>query len=199
MLINLETTSSPRVPDLWPLFLLCSHMDSVRSPALSADDDDFKIKGKANQSKPPPHEENSNDAPQDTCVICLERISERAVAVPCNHLNFDFLCLVSWLQEQSLCPLCKPLYLHRMPSFTDARHQVRHQQPKSNMTGDRPTTTKHILCLHRKKPVELAQLPPPPMRAYISAFLAESTEGLILHLDKQLPTAPWLSAAESIL
>ncbi|KAI5361306.1 putative Zinc finger, RING-type [Septoria linicola] len=43
----------------------------------------------------------------DACTICLEPISERAVATPCNHLSFDFLCLVSWLQEQSSCPLCK--------------------------------------------------------------------------------------------
>lgn len=44
---------------------------------------------------------------EDACTICLERISERAVATPCNHLTFDFLCLVSWLQENSTCPLCK--------------------------------------------------------------------------------------------
>ncbi|EME40082.1 hypothetical protein DOTSEDRAFT_91367 [Dothistroma septosporum NZE10] len=41
------------------------------------------------------------------CTICLEVIGERAVAVPCNHLTFDYLCLVSWLQQQSTCPLCK--------------------------------------------------------------------------------------------
>lgn len=49
----------------------------------------------------------SSGAGEDACTICLERISERAVATPCNHLTFDFLCLVSWLQEQSTCPLCK--------------------------------------------------------------------------------------------
>ncbi|KAL9603679.1 MAG: hypothetical protein Q9219_000998 [cf. Caloplaca sp. 3 TL-2023] len=43
----------------------------------------------------------------DTCVICLDTISERARAAPCNHDSFDFLCLVSWLQECSVCPLCK--------------------------------------------------------------------------------------------
>ncbi|KAK8222125.1 hypothetical protein M8818_000295 [Zalaria obscura] len=61
------------------------------------------------KGKQPVREEHAvdNDAPQDTCVICLERITERAVAVPCNHLNFDFLCLVSWIQEQPTCPLCK--------------------------------------------------------------------------------------------
>lgn len=57
----------------------------------------FSIKGKAKQ----------RDAPQDTCVICLDTVTERAVAVPCNHLNFDFLCLCSWTQEHPSCPLCK--------------------------------------------------------------------------------------------
>lgn len=95
-----------------------SYMDGVQSHLHPPnDDDDFKIKGKGKQPVAPPvltttdkitatSSNINNDAPQDTCVICLEHISERAVAVPCNHLNFDFLCLVSWLQEQPLCPLC---------------------------------------------------------------------------------------------
>ncbi|KAF2813883.1 uncharacterized protein BDZ99DRAFT_485973 [Mytilinidion resinicola] len=41
----------------------------------------------------------------ETCVICLSAISERAITVPCNHYSFDFICLVSWLQERSACPL----------------------------------------------------------------------------------------------
>ncbi|CAD0106980.1 unnamed protein product [Aureobasidium uvarum] len=57
----------------------------------------FRIKGKA----------KLRDAFQDTCVICLDAVTERAVAVPCNHLNFDFLCLLSWSQEHPSCPLCK--------------------------------------------------------------------------------------------
>ena len=42
----------------------------------------------------------------DCCVICLEQVSERAIALPCRHENFHFLCLLSWLQERSSCPLC---------------------------------------------------------------------------------------------
>lgn len=41
----------------------------------------------------------------DLCVICLDTISESAIASPCDHI-FDFLCLISWLQERSVCPLC---------------------------------------------------------------------------------------------
>ena len=48
----------------------------------------------------------NGDDTLDPCVICLEAVSERAIAVPCKHENFDFLCLVSWLQERPTCPLC---------------------------------------------------------------------------------------------
>ncbi|KAF1970447.1 hypothetical protein BU23DRAFT_570832 [Bimuria novae-zelandiae CBS 107.79] len=44
---------------------------------------------------------------EDVCVICLSAVTERAVAVPCNHCAFDFICLVSWTQQRPTCPLCK--------------------------------------------------------------------------------------------
>jgi len=44
---------------------------------------------------------------EDVCVICLDRISEKAEAIPCKHSSFDFICLISWLQERANCPLCK--------------------------------------------------------------------------------------------
>jgi Ring finger domain len=47
------------------------------------------------------------DAEETCCVICLEHISEQATAQPCKHDSFDFLCLISWLEEQPSCPLCK--------------------------------------------------------------------------------------------
>lgn len=40
------------------------------------------------------------------CVICLDAIAEPAVAIPCRHANFDFLCLLSWLEQRPSCPLC---------------------------------------------------------------------------------------------
>ncbi|PVH87935.1 hypothetical protein DL98DRAFT_556270 [Cadophora sp. DSE1049] len=51
--------------------------------------------------------DGNTDEEESCCVICLERVSEQAVAQPCQHASFDFLCLISWLQEQSSCPLCK--------------------------------------------------------------------------------------------
>ncbi|CAG7918485.1 unnamed protein product [Penicillium olsonii] len=41
------------------------------------------------------------------CVICLDTITEPCVAQPCQHANFDFICLLSWLEQQQKCPLCK--------------------------------------------------------------------------------------------
>ncbi|KAI0968332.1 hypothetical protein F4678DRAFT_197949 [Xylaria arbuscula] len=41
------------------------------------------------------------------CVICLDSITEACEAKPCRHRNFDYLCLLSWLERLSKCPLCK--------------------------------------------------------------------------------------------
>ncbi|EXJ59759.1 hypothetical protein A1O7_03906 [Cladophialophora yegresii CBS 114405] len=43
----------------------------------------------------------------DGCVICLDRITDKATAIPCRHDQFDFSCLGTWLQRQPVCPLCK--------------------------------------------------------------------------------------------
>lgn len=67
----------------------------------TTDDDDFKIKGAARRAL----KSGKASAPED-CTICLQTITERAIAVPCNHLTFDFICLVSWLQQRKTCPLC---------------------------------------------------------------------------------------------
>ncbi|KAI1808640.1 hypothetical protein F4811DRAFT_548643 [Daldinia bambusicola] len=48
------------------------------------------------------------DNPNETCcVICLDSVTEVCEARPCSHRNFDYLCLLSWLEQQSKCPLCK--------------------------------------------------------------------------------------------
>ncbi|OTB00807.1 hypothetical protein M426DRAFT_324044 [Hypoxylon sp. CI-4A] len=49
-----------------------------------------------------------SDSPDETCcVICLDSITEVCEARPCSHRNFDYLCLLSWLEQQTKCPLCK--------------------------------------------------------------------------------------------
>lgn len=41
------------------------------------------------------------------CVICLDSISEPCIAQPCAHRHFDYLCLLSWLETKTSCPLCR--------------------------------------------------------------------------------------------
>ncbi|KAI2471120.1 hypothetical protein F4781DRAFT_388136 [Annulohypoxylon bovei var. microspora] len=49
-----------------------------------------------------------SDNPNETCcVICLDNITEVGEARPCSHRNFDYICLLSWLEQQTKCPLCK--------------------------------------------------------------------------------------------
>lgn len=113
---------------------------------MDGDDDDFKIKRAATKQK-------HQHAPE-TCTICLEAITERAVAVPCNHLTFDFLCLVSWLQEQSSCPLCKAQvtevqYDWRSPEDYKRYHVPAPEEKRSNGA---------IQQRRRRRPPQ----PPPP-------------------------------------
>jgi len=49
---------------------------------------------------------DDEDGAATPCVICLDSVSEAAVAVPCKHANFDFICLLSWLEQRPACPLC---------------------------------------------------------------------------------------------
>jgi hypothetical protein len=82
---------------------------------------------------------------EDTCVICLSSVTERAITVPCNHYTFDFVCLVSWLQERSTCPLCKFCMIH--VAITSDPIKAKHKSRRSNMTGVLQTTSKATLFL----------------------------------------------------
>ncbi|KAI0002715.1 hypothetical protein F4779DRAFT_117831 [Xylariaceae sp. FL0662B] len=54
------------------------------------------------------HPPSESDKPTEACcVICLDNITEACEARPCKHRNFDYLCLLSWLEQQTRCPLCK--------------------------------------------------------------------------------------------
>lgn len=63
-----------------------------------------KTEGEQPQSEAVSEEHQSSNA--ESCVICLQPVTERAITVPCNHYTFDFICLASWLNERSTCPLC---------------------------------------------------------------------------------------------
>ncbi|KAF4461740.1 RING U-box [Fusarium albosuccineum] len=48
-----------------------------------------------------------SDRATEPCVICLGNLVEPCEAHPCRHNNFDYLCLVTWLEKRATCPLCK--------------------------------------------------------------------------------------------
>lgn len=50
---------------------------------------------------------NEGQLSEPCCVICLDSITEACEARPCKHRNFDYVCLLSWLERLSKCPLCK--------------------------------------------------------------------------------------------
>ncbi|KXT15492.1 hypothetical protein AC579_3399 [Pseudocercospora musae] len=125
------------------LSTLC--MDTTIAQTGDIDTDDFKIKGAAAAQTP------LTSKPQESCTICLEVITERAVATPCNHLSFDFLCLVSWLQEQSTCPLCKVdvkevQYDWRSPYD----YKTYHVPPKDLKTASAPVPQRRRIPFRRR-------------------------------------------------
>ena len=81
------------------------------------------------------------DDATDCCVICLENITEACEAIPCQHRNFDYLCLLSWLEQSPRCPLCKAVILqvrHALDepvakTYTVPKHapEIRTQQPNT--------------------------------------------------------------------
>ncbi|KAI0468173.1 hypothetical protein F4859DRAFT_216906 [Xylaria cf. heliscus] len=50
---------------------------------------------------------NEGQPSEPCCVICLDSITEACEARPCKHRNFDYVCLLNWLERVSKCPLCK--------------------------------------------------------------------------------------------
>jgi len=68
---------------------------------------------------------NDTDQPADACcVICLDVISEVCEARPCGHQHFDYLCLLSWLEQQPRCPLCKSVIREVAYGFAEATGDV---------------------------------------------------------------------------
>jgi len=106
-----------------------------RQPPLFMDPEDLDARSKILQTTLAEisSQRENTDAEENCCVICLERISEQAAAQPCKHNSFDFLCLISWLQEQSSCPLCKA-------EVKTVRYEIKDDH--TFKTYDVPSTTK---------------------------------------------------------
>ncbi|CAJ2508879.1 Uu.00g139050.m01.CDS01 [Anthostomella pinea] len=97
--------------------LVCSDIFTLspRPMTLSMDSDSDDIQSRVLQSTlaevATRHTPGVNGDPDEKseawCVICLDSITEPCEARPCHHSHFDYLCLISWLERSSKCPLCK--------------------------------------------------------------------------------------------
>ncbi|KAI0599698.1 hypothetical protein F4775DRAFT_106204 [Biscogniauxia sp. FL1348] len=92
------------------------------------------------------------------CVICLDSIAEPCEAKPCQHRNFHFLCLCSWLEHQTKCPLCKS-------TVDEVHYDFSHQGPDSWA----------VYTVPRPKPTPQSQPQPnnPPYRPESSSSRAQ--------------------------
>lgn len=63
----------------------------------------------------------SSDIERDCCVICLGDIEEACEARPCQHAHFDYLCLLTWLDQRKSCPLCKVVVTEVRHNFSAKR------------------------------------------------------------------------------
>lgn len=70
-------------------------------------DERFQPQQKSHQLDPVAEAVAETDAKNRCCVICLDDLGEPCEARPCQHDDFDFLCLVTWLETEPSCPLCK--------------------------------------------------------------------------------------------
>ncbi|TFB07100.1 hypothetical protein CCMA1212_000176 [Trichoderma ghanense] len=72
---------------------------------LADDNDELQRKVLQNTLQEVAAREQPTDA--NCCVICLDAVSDACELVPCGHDSFDYVCILNWLYDNPLCPLCK--------------------------------------------------------------------------------------------
>jgi len=118
--------------------------------------------------------QENNDSEENCCVICLERITELAVAQPCKHESFDFLCLISWLQERATCPLCKAEVKTVQYEFGEDRNFKTYNVPATKAAQPPPSDTSRLSLdprsrrpYHSRRPYETSRFLPTPDEAVL--------------------------------
>lgn len=149
-----------------------------------------------------PHEGNLNESSRsdDCCVICLDTISEPCTAHPCAHNHFDFLCLLSWLEQRPSCPLCQsPVF---KLSYTDSKthgesvYRVlnaprKRNEERGNLQGTRPQGSRAGLAESSAPRVHRRQRPyhEPPRPPVTEADAIEHRRHVHRHLLYSLRTS----------
>lgn len=119
---------------------------------------------------------NESSRSDDNCVICLDTISEPCATHPCAHTHFDFLCLLSWLEQRASCPLCQsPVFkvsytdsekrgesVYRVPNVPRKRKEELRNLPeiRSQRTSFGPAESNASRLFRRQRPRRETPRPP---------------------------------------
>lgn len=107
------------------LHFIVRYMDRTGLPTRSAMLHTVLLKTRLTAIKSSKDTDTHKEEDTNCCVICLEQVNEKAQAQPCQHSTFDFICLASWVQERSCCPLCNSEILTIHYAFTESgEHKV---------------------------------------------------------------------------
>jgi hypothetical protein len=69
------------------------------------------------------------------CVICLDNVAEPCETQPCRHNHFDYLCLITWLQQRATCPICNTTVRQVRYELSEDGEEGKLYEVPSNETG----------------------------------------------------------------
>lgn len=120
--LNIQVWEFCRISPLSPLWDPVPQLFSLGSVSMNPSTDDLGSQVVTNTLQ----QIKSPAASIDTicCVIYLGELIEQCEAQPCQHNNFDYICLITWLGQQATCPLCK----------TEV-HELRYELSEDGMEG----------------------------------------------------------------
>lgn len=113
-----------------------------------------------------------DDEDVDCCVICLESISEMAEAKPCAHAAFDFLCLISWLEERAKCPLCNA-------AVVAVEYDLSASKPKVYTVAPKPLPRKNTVSNNNRHQAPRGRLYQRTRRPHIPPTPISANEALL--------------------
>ncbi|XP_057528310.1 E3 ubiquitin-protein ligase SDIR1 isoform X1 [Amaranthus tricolor] len=67
-----------------------------------------------------------NDEDRKSCTVCLEDFNprEEVMLTPCNHM-FHEECIVPWVKDNGLCPVCRATFYERRQNDLDSSNNTR--------------------------------------------------------------------------
>ncbi|PHH85185.1 hypothetical protein CDD83_786 [Cordyceps sp. RAO-2017] len=123
---------------------------------------------------------------EESCVICLDVVTERCLLFPCGHHTFHFRCIDRWLSESSarMCPVCKAVICRVVHGSAERRQTVEYDiplpsPPRPNFPASSPHESRVQQSLnlavqsgHARRDCPPAQPPPARTEGHVPPDLA---------------------------